>query len=236
MHLHHIGMSMPNRKEAKPHTHGTWELIYNTQGSGTMTVGQEVYSFLDDTILVCPPGMYHSKSAEQGFIDYYIRFADCDLPPCAYVLRDSHDRRILQLIQVLYTTFYEGCTSSVCSYLLEAILGLLKPMLSGISVSPHVQILRKYIAEGYANPDFSLSDAMAKVPLNTDHLRRLFVRQIGQTPHAYLTTLRLDKAKQILSQEHVSVSDAAYRCGFYDPLYFSKVFQKATGVPPSLWK
>ena len=178
MRLYHIGMSVPRKKADKYHRHGTWELIYNANGGGIMTVGHEIYSFADDTILLCPPNMYHNKSADHGFTDYYIRFSDCDLPPCAYVLRDSHDRRILQLIQILHTTFYEGSSASVCGYLLEAILGLLKPMLDGISVSPHVQILRKHIAEGYADPDFSLSDAMDKVPVNADHLRRLFVQQI----------------------------------------------------------
>jgi len=236
MQLEHIGMSRPYRRDSKPHCHAAWELIYNAQGSGTMTVGDSTYPFTDTTLLLCPPGIYHSKAAENGFTDYYFTFTGCDLAPRPYILQDSYDRRLLRLIQVLHSTYYEGESPAVCAHLAEAVLGLLKPMLGGASISEHVQMLRQRIAEGYTDPDFSLGAAMASVPLNPDHLRRLFLRQLGQTPHAYLTALRLDKAKLLLSQGQASVGDIAYRCGFYDPLYFSKVFRKATGVAPSRWR
>ena len=137
---------------------------------------------------------------------------------------------------MLHSAFYEGNSLAVCNHLVEAILGLLQPIPGGNSISEYVQILRQRIAEGYTDPDFSLRDAMAEVPLNPDHLRRLFTRQLGQTPHEYLTSLRLDKAKLLLAHGQNSVGDVAYRCGFYDQLYFSKVFRKANGVPPSSWK
>ena len=236
MQLELVGMSKPGKLSAKAHCHKQWELIYNAQGSGTMTVGEESYPFSDTTVLLCPPGVPHSKVSETGFTDYYFRFTDRDLAPRAYVVQDSFDRRLLQLIRVLHSTFYEGNSLAVCNHLAEAILGLLKPILGGNSISEYVQILRQRIAEGYTDPDFSLRDAMAEIPLNPDHLRRLFTRQLGQTPHEYLISLRLDKAKLLLAHEQNSVGDVAYRCGFYDRLYFSKVFRKATGVPPSSWK
>lgn len=236
MQLEYVGMSKPGRLSAKAHSHEQWELIYNAQGSGSMTVGNETHPYTDTTVLLCPPGLPHSKVSESGFTDYYFRFTGCDLPPCAYVVQDSYDRRLLRLLQVLHSTYYEGNSPAVCDHLMEAILGLLKPMLGGSTVSEYVQMLRQRIAEGYTDPDFSLAAAMASAPLNRDHLRRLFVQQLGQTPHEYLTALRIDKAKLLLSQGNTTVSDVAYRCGFYDRLYFSKVFRKATGVTPSQWR
>jgi len=236
MQLEHVGMSKPGRLSAKPHCHEHWELIYNAQGSGTMTVGEESYPFSDTTVLLCPPGVLHSKVSETGFTDYYFSFTGCDLAPRAYVVQDSFDRRLLQLIRVLHSAYYESSSLAVCNHLLEAALGLLKPILGGNSISEYVQMLRQRIAEGYTDPDFSLRDAMAEVPLNPDHLRRLFAKQLGQTPHEYLTALRLDKAKLLLAHGQNAVGDVAYRCGFYDRLYFSKVFRKATGVPPSRWR
>lgn len=236
MQLEHVGMSKPGKISAKSHSHEYWELIYNAQGSGTMTVGEESYPYCDTTVLLCPPGVAHGKVSETGFTDYYFRFSGCDLVPRPYVVQDSFDRRLLQLIRVLHSAYYEGNSPAVCSHLVEAILGLLKPMIGGSPVSEYVQILRQRIAENYTDPNFSLQDAMAEVPLNADHLRRLFTRQLGQTPHEYLTALRLDKARLLLSQGQASVGDVAYRCGFYDRLYFSKVFRKATGIPPSMWK
>lgn len=236
MQLKIVGVSKPHMLSYHAHCHPEWELIYNAYGSGSMIVGGEEYTFSDDTVLLCPPGMYHSKQTNMGFTDYFVRFSGCELPNRAYVLRDSYDRRLLQLIRVLHSTFYDGSAPSACANLLEAILSLIKPMLVGEKISPYVQMLRQRIAEGYTDPDFSLGAAMDAVPLNTDHLRRLFVRQLGQTPHQYLTSLRLDKAKLLLSEENSSISEVAYRCGFYDSLYFSKVFRKATGVSPTKWR
>ena len=236
MQLEHVGMSRQRKKESKAHSHNAWELIYNAQGSGVMTVGGEEHPFDDATVLLCPPGTLHEKYAEDGFTDYYFTFYGCELPPYAYVLRDSYDRRLLQLIRVLHSAYYEETSPSVCDHLVEAILGLIKPLLIGQQIDVHVQMLRQRIAQGHADPAFSLGSAMAEVPLNADHLRRLFVRQLGLTPHDYLQNLRLDKAKRLLTESYVSVADVAYRCGFYDPLYFSKVFRKATGVPPSSWR
>ena len=231
-----VGVHTVSPMGSKLHSHPQWEFIYNEKGSGTMTVGEERFPFLPGTVLLCPPGMLHDKVGKEGFTDYFIRFTGCDLPVQMYLLQDSFDMRLLQLMRVLHTTWYEECAPSVCHNLLEAMLGLVKPMLVGAEQSVHVRKLRQCIAQGYANPDFSLTAAMQSLSVDPDHLRRLFVRQTGQTPHAYLTALRLDKAKHLLTEEGSTVADVAYRCGFYDPLYFSRVFRKATGVPPSQWR
>ena len=59
------------------------------------------------------------------------------------------------------------------------------------------------------------------------------------TPHAYLESLRIENAKKLLSQPNelgMTISDVAYLSGFYDNLYFSRVFKKHEGKSPSDWK
>ena len=123
MQLEHVGMSKPGRLSAKPHCHEHWELIYNAHGSGTMTVGEESYPFSDTTVLLCPPGVTHSKVSETGFTDYYFCFTGCDLAHRAYVVQDSFDRKLLQLLRVLHSAYYEGNSPAVCNHLVEAIWG-----------------------------------------------------------------------------------------------------------------
>ena len=236
MNLIYVGKTAPNRKTAKLHRHPQWELIYHLSGEGTMQVGDEHHTFAPGQILICPPGMYHDKVSENGFVDLYCRFEGFEFPQAAYFLEDSYDRRIQQMMQLLYTLYYEESVPSVCSTLADAILGLVRPMLSGTEENQYVKMLRNRIAEGFSDPYFSLKDAMAAIPLNADHLRRLFVKELGQTPHNYLALLRLEKAKRLLSEEYGSVAEVAYRCGYYDALYFSKCFRAATGLPPSQWR
>lgn len=236
MRINLVGMHNVGPMGARLHSHSQWELIYNEKGSGSMQVGEERLGFKPGTVLLCPPGIPHDKLGKEGFTDYFVRFEGCDLPEQVYLLQDSFDMRLLQLIRVLHAVYYEETAPSVCYDLLGAILGLLRPMLVGAEQSVHVRMLRQSIAKGYADPDFSLSGAMAKLSVDPDHLRRLFVKQTGQTPHAYLTALRIDKAKRLLAEQGSSVAEVAYRCGFYDPLYFSRVFRNVTGLPPSQWR
>lgn len=236
MKLIYVGKSAPNRKIAKPHHHSQWELIYHISGAGTMTVGKDKRSFSPGEILICPPGMLHDKVAQDKFSDLYFRFEGFDYPQEAYYLQDAYDGRIRQLMLLLHTAYYEQSAPSVCNNLADAIVGLVRPMLSGTEQNQYVKMLRNRIADGFSDPYFSLQDAMEDIPVNADHLRRLFLKETGQTPHRYLSQLRLDKAKRLLSDEDGTVAEVAYRCGFCDALYFSKVFRAATGIPPSQWQ
>ncbi len=71
-------------------------------------------------------------------------------------------------------------------------------------------------------------------PLSRDHLRRLFIQQVGATPAAYLQAARVRLAGSLLGMGR-SVKQAAAEAGYDDPYYFSRVFRQATGVPPSRW-
>ena len=61
----------------------------------------------------------------------------------------------------------------------------------------------------------------------------LFSQQSGFTLSAYLTQARMGRAAALLSDPSVRIADVAYAVGFEDPNYFSRVFRKFHGKPPS---
>lgn len=65
---------------------------------------------------------------------------------------------------------------------------------------------------------------------------RSFKAHTGQTPHAYLTNLRLTNAKHLLRSSQLPVQDVALLCGYEDPLYFSRLFTKKEGCSPSNYR
>ena len=84
---------------------------------------------------------------------------------------------------------------------------------------------------------FDLSKAIEKTGYCPVHLRRLFKKETGSSPHAYLTTLRLERAKELLVRENYSsIADVAASCGFSDSYYFSTCFHKHIGVPPMQYR
>lgn len=232
-----IGKSKNTLFVSRGHSHATWELCYNIKGSGTAAAGEESCSFKAGTIVLCPPGMSHSKISEDGFSDYFIHFTGCDFAPKAYFLKDDYDKKLYHLINVLHTAYYENRSGAVCDALFEAIMGLVRPTLDSPRQNKYVQKLQQAIISEFTNPDFLLQKAVEEIPLNRDHLRRLFKDALGLTPHGYLMQLRMESAKRILGKEKgTSIAEVAFRCGFYDPLYFSRAFHKYTGISPTQWK
>lgn len=236
MRLAYAGKSGKTLKTHSPHSHRDWELIYNISGSGTMLIEGTAYPFAPGSVILCPPNAIHVKSSEEGFEDCYLGISGWNLPPAVYVLEDDHEHRIAQLLGVLNLTWHESGAETVCQDLMHAVIGLLQPALSGGNGNKYVQMLRLSMIQNFTDPDLRLQDLQSDFPVNPDYLRRLFRQEHGMSPHEYLTKLRLDHAAHLLCYEGASVSEAAFRAGFYDPLYFSRLFHRRMGMPPSSWR
>jgi AraC-like DNA-binding protein/quercetin dioxygenase-like cupin family protein len=95
-----------------------------------------------------------------------------------------------------------------------------------------VDLMMRYLQDNYDRP-LSIQDVVSQVRLSERHARRLFLEAIGKSMKEYLTSLRLDVAKQRLLSENVSISDIAFAVGFSDVRHFSTTFKQGVGVTPS---
>jgi len=84
---------------------------------------------------------------------------------------------------------------------------------------------RDFIHQNYSNP-ISLKDMAKAAKLSEYYFHRNFRIYFNQTPHSYLKSIRIEKAKILLSQSKYSKSEIANMCGFQDTKYFSKVMKK----------
>ena len=93
--------------------------------------------------------------------------------------------------------------------------------------------LRDYLR---AHLDEAVSiEALARMSGLTEyHLIRSLHREFGLPPHAYHVRLRLARAGELLSGS-LSVSRAAYECGFADQSHLSRRFKEIYGVTPAAW-
>ncbi|WP_299673024.1 GlxA family transcriptional regulator [uncultured Roseobacter sp.] len=72
------------------------------------------------------------------------------------------------------------------------------------------------------------------VELSTRQLERLFAKYIGVSPKRYYLRLRLEKARDLLRQTDLSVTDVCVACGFKSLSHFSKSYRAAYGISPGL--
>lgn len=107
------------------------------------------------------------------------------------------------------------------------------------NLSPVVETVRGEIQKNISTTFFSLEDSIKKLPLNYDYVRKLFKKEMGVTPHEYLLSCRMQLARELITSgignrySNYSVGQIAEACGFLEPLYFSRVFKKYYGFPPS---
>ena len=97
------------------------------------------------------------------------------------------------------------------------------------------ELTRLYLNAHYAE-DISLDKLCETFNCSKTTLLTSYKKAYGVTVYKYLTDLRLDAARELLSDSRYSVGDIAARCGFADQCYFSKVFSKRFGIPPTAFR
>ena len=71
------------------------------------------------------------------------------------------------------------------------------------------------------------------VGLSTRQLERLFQQNLNTSPKRHYMTMRLDKARDLLRQTTLSITEVASACGFKSVSHFSRSYRRAFGVSPS---
>ena len=92
------------------------------------------------------------------------------------------------------------------------------------------KIEREYTAK------ITLSDLAEIVGMNEKYLCRFFKSFTGQTPIDYINRLRVDRACFDMTVNKMTVTEAAYECGFNELSYFSKIFKKYKGITPGEYR
>ena len=96
----------------------------------------------------------------------------------------------------------------------------------------YVQKAIKFIDYNYSR-DIDIEDVAESAGISRSHLYRIFMQHVSMPPNEYLMRYRINKAAALLKAGNLSVGEVAYSTGFSDQLYFSRVFKKYKGVPPS---
>ena len=96
----------------------------------------------------------------------------------------------------------------------------------------YVQKAARFIEYNYSR-SIDVEDIAASVGISRSHLYRLFMENISVPPNEYLMRCRMNKAAALLEEGRLSVGEVASSTGFSDQLYFSRVFKKYMGIPPS---
>lgn len=90
--------------------------------------------------------------------------------------------------------------------------------------------------QAHLDRSIKLADLADVAGMSQFHFSRLFKQSMGSSPHQYILQQRVERAKQLLRQTKVAISEVALQCGFNSQSHLSQHFRSATGVTPSAYR
>ena len=90
--------------------------------------------------------------------------------------------------------------------------------------------------DAHIDRNFTVAELAAVACMSPAHFARSFKAAAGQSPHEFVSRMRLELAKRMLADHHRSVSDIALSTGFSSQSNFSRAFRDATGMTPGAYR
>lgn len=91
---------------------------------------------------------------------------------------------------------------------------------------------RDLLTAEYQSP-ISLQEAAREACLSPFHFHRLFRATFGETPHDFLTAMRMERARRLLASGEMTVTEVCFEIGYSSLGSFSSKFQSLVGRAPS---
>ena len=91
----------------------------------------------------------------------------------------------------------------------------------------------KYLETNYQNPNLTNAELAKQCRISEVYFRRIFTSCYNMTPRQFLIDIRINKAKQLLSEGALKINAVAIKCGFSNQYHFCRVFKEKTGLTPT---
>lgn len=95
---------------------------------------------------------------------------------------------------------------------------------------------KRFIADNYEDADLSLAKVADYVGLNEKYFTNRFSKETGETFVAYLTGIRMQKAKELLKSTTFKIYEISEMVGYHNVEHFNRMFKKLNGISPAQYR
>ncbi len=212
--------------------------------------GTEYYHFKDRDITVSPGNMLFIPKGEAYTIDMddeanvslcinFEVFMSEKLRPFKVCFdKPAQVRSLFADAELLWKSKKVGYKADCMSVLHKVIARGQRQEFEGLHPNNLAKIKEavEYLGEHYTDPDFKISSLYELSGLSPKYFGTLFKTQFGMSPKEYAVYLRIERAKELLLSERLTVTDIGEELGFSDLYHFSKVFKEKTSFSPTEFK
>ncbi len=234
------------------HWHDEVHFCLIQDGSGNLNYRRENHWTPAGCLFIVHPGEVHSNHADEGSsCSYRNLYAEPELiRQLATEITDHqndlpffsptpiYDREVIQLYLDLHQSFEAGNSKLEQD---ESLLSFLAKLIARHSESATefrelgreceaVFQARDYLMDNFSS-NISLEELAGIAGLSPFHLNRVFSKEFGLPPHAFLTQVRIARAKSLLKQG-TSITQTAMEVGFTDQSHFTRHFRRLVSVTP----
>lgn len=240
--------------QIKPHQHlRLHQFFVILNGGGKYQIDDRVIDLKPQQVLTIPPQTVHGftfeagtegwvitipmKVIDEGVRDYLIQHlalpseisADQTLISLFSEVAVEHSERRFARAHVL-----RALTMLIAGKIIRTIVETNEDN-NNNSVSP---ILRQFeiLLEEHYRDHWKLGDYSDALAITSTHLSRLTREQTGMPASKLIEDRLVREARRNLAYTRLTISEIAYRIGFSDPAYFTRVFSRATGISPSAFR
>lgn len=139
--------------------------------------------------------------------------------PYAYIFQLPNTESILDWFETVVTRLYNAITET-----------------RGMSQNAMLVKAKKIVEDRLSDADLGLTFVSDSLGITASYFSSLFIQEMGVGFTEYVTRLRLERAKLLLADPSLKISDLAFRCGFRSASYFIAVFRKETGISPGEYR
>lgn len=226
---------------------------YVVRGCGYYSVGGRTFTLrAGDVFLIYPDtGVTYYADGKDPWEYYWVGFSGTDAPAMLDATRFTREMPVIhglapddplkdsisRIYSVRGNTYADAVRMTGELYLtLYEFIREASDSAAGMRTGDFASVQKAidYIAMNYSYP-LSVDSVADYVGISRSMLFREFKKYFKISPKEYITDFRMRKARMMLSQGDCSVTQVAYSVGYDNPMYFSKAFAKAVGMPPSTY-
>jgi AraC-like DNA-binding protein len=240
------------RQVAEGRTLPEFQLVYVSNGEGIFAAGGKTYTVIPGSLLLLLPGMKHFYKPvyEIGWHEYWAGFNGSFFTRLLEegILSQEHvffEIGLRDCILTIFNQIFDEVRTQRPLYQLKACSGILTLIAEMLAYKRrkeqpnyYQKIVEKakYLMESNIYGDINISGIAEQLNISTSRFNEIFKTYTSMTPYQYYMHIKIHHAKSILEQEDLSIKEVAFKLGFEDQYYFSRVFKNKTGITPSAWK
>lgn len=226
-----ITVFSPKGRSEKINNRKSYGLSFCLEGQITYSHNGKKFISDKEHAVILPQGQSYTLYGDKKGVFPVINFT------CADFLCDTitvlpipnNESFIKDYEQIKALLLFEGNRARIMSIFYN----LLHKLSSYCSIGNTVMPALKFIEKNYQNPNLTNKMLAHECQISEVYFRKLFTNQFKTTPKQFIVDIRIQKAKQLLSEGNLKINAVSYKCGFSNPYHFCRVFKEKTGLTPT---